>query len=219
MYPHDPLCDHIRVLLGNLLVAKAWHKAVLANSPFAYKTFYDNYANSPYAKSALKLQVAPKAVPLMQFTHLAKQSPNFKPANIGNAPGLGISKGNLGAQAHVSMQSKIVTLPAKGINANNPINGGNINGNKVTGLPGKGNSMPINAGKNSGNIGKVTSLPPRINSHPMRVTKPVMTSRPMMKTAPRHFSSRMGGGGFSQRFAGPSRSSFGGSFGGGFRRR
>ena len=47
----------IRVLLGNLQVAKAWHKAVLANSPFAYKTFHDNYSNSPYAKSALKLQV------------------------------------------------------------------------------------------------------------------------------------------------------------------
>ena len=80
LYPHDPLCDHIRVLLGNLVVAKAWHKAVLANSPFAYKTFHDNYSNSPYATAALKLHGAPKAVPLMQFTHLAKQSPSFKPA-------------------------------------------------------------------------------------------------------------------------------------------
>ena len=101
LYPHDPLCDHIRVLLGNLQVAKAWHKAVLANSPFAYKTFHDNYSNSPYAKSALKLQGAPKAVPLMQFTHLAKQSPTFKPGNIGHAPTLGISKGNLGGHAHM----------------------------------------------------------------------------------------------------------------------
>lgn len=196
LYPHDPLCDHIRVLLGNLQLAKAWHKAVLANSPFAYKTFSDSFSNSPYAKSALKLQVAPKAVPLMQFTHLAKQSPNFKPGNFGHVP-----------------VSKIVTLPAKGMNANNPINGG-INGNKVTGLPGKGNSMPI--GKNSGNIGKVSSLPTRIHNHPMRVTKPAFTRRPMMNTAPRHFGSRMGGGGFGQRFAGPSRGSFGGGFGRGF---
>ena len=75
LYPHDPLCDHIRVLLGNLVVAKAWHKAVLANSPFAYKTFHDNFSNSPYATAALKLRGAPKAVQLMQFTHLAKQSP------------------------------------------------------------------------------------------------------------------------------------------------
>ena len=70
LYPHDPLCDRIRVLLGNLLEATAWHKAVLANSPVVYKSFHDNYGNSPYAKSALKLQAQPKTVPLMQFTHL-----------------------------------------------------------------------------------------------------------------------------------------------------
>jgi hypothetical protein len=35
LYPNDPLCDEIRVLHYNLKVAKAWHKAVLANSPFA----------------------------------------------------------------------------------------------------------------------------------------------------------------------------------------
>jgi hypothetical protein len=72
LYPNDPLCDDIRVLLYNLKVAKAWHKAVLANSPFAYKTFHENYSNSLYAPAALKLYGAPKAVPLMQFTHLAK---------------------------------------------------------------------------------------------------------------------------------------------------
>jgi len=200
LYPHDPLCDHIRVLLGNLQVAKAWHKAVLANSPFAYKTFYDNYSNSPYAKSALKLQGAPKAVPLMQFTHLAKQSPSFKPGNFGNTPTLGISKGNLGAQAHMPSPSKIVTLPAKGMTTINPAHGGNL---------GKINANPVNAGK-------VTGYPGKFNSRPMRV------NRPMVTTAPRHFGGRMGGGGFSQRFAaGPSRGSFGGgrSFGGGFRRR
>jgi hypothetical protein len=200
LYPHDPLCDHVRVLLGNLQVAKAWHKAVVANSPFAYKTFYDNYSNSPYAKSALYLQAAPKAVPLMQFTHLAKQSPMYKPGNFGHAPG------NFGAQAHMSPSSKIVTLPAKGMNANNPAHGGNLG--KATTMPGKFNAKPINAGK--------------FNSRPMRA------NRPMFTTAPRHFGGRMGGGGFGQRFAaGPSRSSFGGgrlfgggrSFGGGFRRR
>jgi hypothetical protein len=207
LYPHDPLCDHIRVLLGNLQVAKAWHKAVLANSPFAYKTFHDNYSNSQYAKSALHLQGAPKAVHLMQFTHLAKQSPSFKPGNFGHSPTLGISKGNLGAQAHMPSSSKIVTLPAKGMTANNPGHGGNLG--KGTTLPGKINATPVNAGK-------VTGYPGKFNSRPMRV------NRPMVTTAPRHFGGRMGGGGFSPRFAaGPSRSSFGGgrSFGGGFRRR
>ena len=217
LYPHDPLCDHIRVLLGNLQVAKAWHKAVLANSPFAYKTFHDNYSNSQYAKSALKLQGAPKAVHLMQFTHLAKQSPSFKPGNFGHSPTLGISKGNLGAQAHMPSSSKIVTLPAKGMTTMKPGNLGNNNGNigKMTKLPGKLN-RPILV-----NTGKVTGYPGKFNSRPMRV------NRPMVNTAPRHFGGRMGGGGFSQRFAsGPSRGSFGGgsfgggrSFGGGFGRR
>jgi hypothetical protein len=214
LYPHDPLCDHIRVLLGNLLMATAWHKAVLANSPFAYKTFHDNYSSSPYAKSALKLQVTPKAVPLMQFTHLAKQSPTFKPVNIGNTPTPGISKGNLGAQANIASPSKIVTLPAKGATTNNPVNGGIKNGStgKVTTLPGKINANPANANNNSGNTGRVKTFPGRINNNPIRVT-----SKPVINTAPRHFSNRMGGGGFSQRFAAsPSSSSFGG---GGFRRR
>jgi hypothetical protein len=229
LYPHDPLCDHIRLLLGNLLVATAWHKAVIANSPFAYKTFYDNYSNSAYAKSALNLQMKPKSVPLMQFTHLAKVSPTFKSEN------LGISNGSLGAQAHMPVPSKIITLPAKG--TINPANVGNTG--KVTTLPGKINPVPVNTrnnngnggkvatlpgkiGNNSGNTGRVTPLPGRINHHPIR-----MANKPTFTTAPRHFGGGTGGGSFGRRFAaGPSRGSFGGggfgggrSFGGGFGRR
>ena len=70
LFPHDPLCERIRWLLGNLLEATAWHRAVLANSPPVYKAFYDSYANGPYAQAALKLQSQPKTVPLMQPTHL-----------------------------------------------------------------------------------------------------------------------------------------------------
>jgi hypothetical protein len=211
LYPHDPLCDHVRLLLGNLQVAKAWHKAVLANSPFAYKTFHDSFSNTVYAKTALKLQGAPKAVPLMQFTHLAKHSPNFKPGHFGHG-------GNFGAHGHMPMQSRIVTLPAKGMNANHPGNGGFNNGKmgKATGFPGKGNSM-AHVGKHGGNFGKATSLPSRMHQNPGRFSKPTMMSRPMMSTAPRHFSNRMGGGGGFSRFAGPSRGSFGGGgFGRGF---
>jgi len=149
-------------------------------------------------------------VPLMQFTHLAKQSPNFRP-------------GNFGSHAHMPMSSKIVTLPARGMNANNPVHGGFNKGNagRMTGLPGKGHSMPGNFGRNGGRFGKVSSLHPRMHNHPMRMNKPMMMRRPMMGGGPRHFGSRMGGGGFS-RFAG--RGSFGGGgfgrgFGGGFGRR
>lgn len=225
LYPHDPLSDRIRFLLGNLLQATAWHKAVLANSPFAYKTFYDNYSNSPYAKSALKLQVQPKSVPLMQFTHLAKSSPTFKPANVGISPALGISKHNLGAQAHMPVQSKITTLPAKGMTSINPGKGGNNTGiaGKVTNLPIKVNANPASGGINTGGgkigggkiggTGKVTTLPGRINANPIRIQR-----RPAGTIAPRRFNGAIGGGNSSPRFmTTQSRGSFGG--GGGFRRR
>ena len=100
LYPHDPLCDDIRVLHYNLKVAKAWHKAVLANSPFAYKTFHENYSNSLYAPAALKLYGAPKAVPLMQFTHLAKQSPSYKHGNFGHSFAHNNSGGATGRSAY-----------------------------------------------------------------------------------------------------------------------
>jgi hypothetical protein len=86
MYPHDPLCDRIRWLLRNMQVAQAWHKAVLSNSPFAYKTFADNFGNSQYFQQALVLQAKPKLVPLMQATHLiapAQLAPSLKPGNFG----------------------------------------------------------------------------------------------------------------------------------------
>src|SRR5712671_4116237 len=90
LYPQDPLCDRIRALLGSLLQANAWHHAVLANSPIAYKSFYDKYSNSPYAQSALKLAEQPKLVPLSQPTHI------IAPPSIKLGGGLGISKGNPG---------------------------------------------------------------------------------------------------------------------------
>src|SRR6476661_2276089 len=94
LYPQDPLCDRIRALLGSLLQADAWHHAVLANSPLAYKSFYDNYSNSPYARSALKLAEQPKIVPLSQPTRI------IAPPSIKLGGGLGISRDNLnpGAQ-------------------------------------------------------------------------------------------------------------------------
>ena len=88
-----PLPPHRRIwtngaarmrLLGNLVVAQAWHKTVLANSPFAYKTFADNFGNSPYAKVALNLHDQPKAIPLMQATHLIV-SPQLAPQLVAAA--------------------------------------------------------------------------------------------------------------------------------------
>jgi Caspase domain len=107
MFPHDPLCERIRVLLSHLVLAAAWHQAVLANSPLAYKDFYDKHANSPYALSALKLQSHPKLVPLMQSTRLIVP-PNLKFTSLGPSKYNGLSLN--------ATPTKIITPPAPGIN-------------------------------------------------------------------------------------------------------
>ncbi|MHC2333254.1 hypothetical protein ACVIW0_002543 [Bradyrhizobium sp. USDA 4454] len=121
LYPRDPLCDRIRFLLTNWLQVAAWHKAVLANTPFAYKTFHDNFAGSAYAQQALKLQMQPKAMPLMQFTRLSNRQA-FRPIDAG-------AQGAIG---------KIVTMPAPGAK---PVGmPGSIGKSKVANLPAANNS-------------------------------------------------------------------------------
>ena len=122
MFPRDPLCDRVRILLGHLLQATAWHEAVLVNSPLAYKSFYDKYAGSPYALSALKLQAQPKAMPLLQPTHLIVPQhlePTLKFAgptkyNLNIKPGgtFGQGHGNPIGNGQGKIVGKIVTMPA-----------------------------------------------------------------------------------------------------------
>ncbi|WP_051677577.1 caspase family protein [Bradyrhizobium sp. URHD0069] len=98
-YPHDPLSDRIRALLASLVQAKAWHSAVVANSPVAYKSFYDKFSGSPYAQNALKLAAQPKIVPLSQPTRI------IAPASI-KLGGFGISKDNPGLNAQGLLQGR-----------------------------------------------------------------------------------------------------------------
>ena len=93
-FPHDPRCDRIRHLLGKLTLAAAWHQAVLANSPLAYKNFYEHHMDSPYAKAALHLESHPKNTPLMQADHLLKGNGGFR------------------HQLPFSANAKITTMPA-----------------------------------------------------------------------------------------------------------
>ncbi|MEY9186159.1 caspase domain-containing protein [Bradyrhizobium sp. USDA 313] len=149
MYPHDPLCDHVRWLLKNLLISEAWHKTVLANSPLAYKSFYDNYGNSPYAQVALKLQAQPKQIPLMQATKF------LAPQNI--APALKI--GNLGQPKYMPLQQGNGVQ----VNSNLPVVQKPIDG-KVIGKLGHGGQIvtlpaPTNTSKSNGSIGKIVTLP------------------------------------------------------------
>lgn len=194
LYPNDPLCEDIRVLYYHLNVAKAWHKAVLANSPFAYKTFHENYSNSFYAPTALKLYGAPKAVPLMQFTHLAKQSPSYKPGNFGPSFVHNKSGGATGLIQHIP-----------GNAGSKPFGNG-----KIGELPGRNKQGPFNAGNKFGNGGKFSKMPGRFNNHPMHGS-----NRPTFGSGQHRFGGGMGNR-FSQRFSGPSRMSFArSSFGGG----
>lgn len=158
MYPHDPLCDHIRWLLSNLLLTQAWHQAVLANSPIGYQAFYKNYGNSPYAQMALKLEAQPKLIPLMQATKfLAPQNiaPTLKVGNLGQLKYMPlIPQGHGGSQMNASLPvvqkpvdgiSKIVTLPA-------PTNMTTNNGSNTAGTAGKVVSMPVTIGKGNATV-------------------------------------------------------------------
>lgn len=179
MYPHDPLCDHIRWLLNNLLLTQAWHKAVLANSPIGYKSFYDSYGNTPYAKVALDLQAQPKQIPLMQATKfLAPQSvnPTFKIGNLGQPKYMpqmqqgnnGQLNGNLpvvqkpvdgNVIGKLGNGGQIVTLPA---NNNQPQQAGlpSQSPGKIVTLP-----APTNTPAGNGGIGKIVTLPATNNGH------------------------------------------------------
>jgi hypothetical protein len=153
LYPHDPLCDRIRALLGSLLQAKAWHHAVLANSPIAYKSFYDRYSNSPYAQSALKLAEQPKLVPVSQPTHI------IAPPSIKLGAGLGISKDNAG-----------LNLGAQGLSQGRAPQQGNVlqgigkigadklgNGGQIVTLHSPGTTA--SSANNSAGSGKIIELP------------------------------------------------------------
>ena len=169
MYPHDPLCDHIRWLLSNLLLSQAWHQAVLANSPIGYQAFYKNYGNSPYAQMALKLETQPKLIPLMQATKfLAPQNiaPTLKVGNLGQPKYMPlIQQGNGGSQINTNLPivqkpvdniGKIVTLPAP---TNTTTNNGGIG--KIVTLPVA--STTQNTGNANSNPGKVVSMPVTIS--------------------------------------------------------
>lgn len=178
MYPHDPLCDHVRWLLNNLLLSQAWHKTVLANSPVAYKSFYDSYGNSPYAQVALKLQMQPKQIPLMQATKfLAPQTiaPTFKIGNLGQPKYMPLVQGNSGAQMGGNLP--VVQKPVDGNLVGKLGNGGQIvnlpagnNNNQQTGTPsqtpGKIVTMPAptNTTTNNSGIGKIVTLPATNNT-------------------------------------------------------
>ena len=192
MYPHDPLCDHVRWLLNNLLLTQAWHKAVLANSPLGYKNFYDSYGNTPYAKVALNLEAQPKLIPLMQATKfLAPQNiaPTFKVGNLGQPKYMPLmQQGNGGGQMNGNLP--VVQKPVDSNVIGKLGNGGQIvnlpagNNNQPNGTPlqtpGKIVTLPAptNTTTNTGGAGKIVSMPVNVGKGGTTVdAKPVVQTQ------------------------------------------
>lgn len=204
LFPYDPLCDRIRWLLHNLVEAAAWHKAVLANSPLAYKTFYDQHNNSPYAQAALKLQSQPKMIPLMQPTHLIVSHellPTLKATGGGEIIHMpnGIAP-KQPTNATPLSTTKIVTLPAT-----NPTvsNNGTSTGKIVTlraGSVGKTDAIKDLKDKdlkvnNTGNrVVKLNNNPPTGNRFQGNAFSG-KTNRGMVGNSGPRFAQSMGGGG------------------------
>ncbi|WP_234679513.1 caspase family protein [Bradyrhizobium monzae] len=170
MYPHDPLCDHIRWLLSNLLLTQAWHQAVLANSPIGYQTFYNSYGNSPYAQMAHKLETQPKLIPLMQATKfLAPQNiaPTLKIGGLGQPKYMPLIQQGNGSQMNANLP--VAQKPGEGNVIGKLGNGGQITnlpaGNPQSGTssqtPGKIVTLPAptNTTTNNGGNGKIVTLP------------------------------------------------------------
>jgi hypothetical protein len=136
LYPHDSRCDRIRALLAGLLQAKAWHNAVLANSPAAYKSFYEKFSNSPYAQTALKLQTQPKLLPLSQAKQIFAP-PSLKLGGAGfphGGSGIPVA-GKIGADRfgdRFGHGGQIITLPPSGASS------GTKGVGKIVDLPGGG---------------------------------------------------------------------------------
>ena len=120
LYPHDPLCDRIRALLASLVQAKAWHNAVLANSPVAYKSFYEKFSSSPYAQSCLEAGGAAEnysafaadayhgaTLDQIRWLRISKDNPGLNPGTVA---------GRVGADK-LGHGSQIVTLQSPGANA------------------------------------------------------------------------------------------------------
>ena len=190
-FPYDPRCERIRRLLGELTLAVAWHQAVLANSPFAYKNFYEHHAESPYATVALHLEAHPKNVPLMQAEHLFK--------------------GNGGFQQNLSLSNhaRMTTMSVHGSGFNTPGNG------KIVNMPTHDRGGDQHFGRSNDLGGKpqkqFDSVKPQRQFERREFSKPTHFSNSQARMSTSRFN--MGGGG--SRFSMGGGHFGGGGFGGG----
>jgi hypothetical protein len=196
-FPYDPRCDHLRHLLVNLAQATAWHQAVLANSPVAYKNFFDRHGESPFAKAALHLQAEPKGVALMQASRLYRNGGGIK-------------------QMPFSGTAKITTLPARLLNT--PTNGKVVNlpvGNKAGNAPvaNKVNNTPVEHNVKPQNNNSKNSDRSRFERHQSNYGQSYNSQAHMGRNMYMGNNMRMGN---RMRLGGGRHFGGGGGFGGGF---
>ena len=157
LYPHDPLCDRIRALLGSLVQAKAWHNAVLVNSPVAYKSFYDKFSNGPYAQSALKLAGQPRMIPLSQPTQIIAP-PSIRLGTLGmSKDNSGLNPGGSGLQGRSPPQGNILQGGLGNLAAGKAGAGKPGNGSQIVTLQSPGAN--VSSGSNGAASGKIVNLP------------------------------------------------------------
>jgi len=176
LYPNDPFCDQVRALLASLMLAQAWHNAVLANSPIAYQAFYKKFSNSPYAQSALKLAAQPKIIPLSQ----PKQIFALSSIKFGQQQG-NVLQG-IGKTGALGNGGQIVTLQAPVTNPSSA----NKDAGKIVELPGN-RLNKVDAGPASKLNGEVTYPGNRAAKlSQIRVNQPLAgTSRSNFGTQPK----------------------------------
>ncbi len=185
IYPHDPMSDRIRILLGNLMQAKAWHHAVQTNSAVAYKSFYEKFSSGPYAQSALKMAAQPKLIPLTQPTRI------LAPASI-KLGSFGSPKDHFtpGAPGLPQGGGQIVTLPSPGAKT--------ILGKAGLGKAGADTGGIANMpGSGAGKIGERPKM--KFDGKLTRVEKPTLKSTPLASV--RRGPAGIAGAGNKQRFA------------------
>jgi hypothetical protein len=181
LFPEDPLCVRIRWLLANVLDAAAWHKAVMLNSPLAYKAFYESHVNSPYALAALHLQSQPKILPLTQASHLILPPHPVTPIMPVN--------NKIEVDSHLQ-NGKILALPTP---TNGASSAGGTTGAKIVTLPNHTVELPpkhdeLHTVRHQEPVVKFKAEPTPVN----RFHGNVVATRPTVNNTP-HFAAFGGG--------------------------
>ena len=218
IYPEDPRCRQIKILLLRRNQMVAWRNAVVSNTPEAYAAYEDLYPESDYAYSARRLRIQPRLRPIDPVIARPIHLPISRILKVGGSVGsLGIL--NAGSRPTLGGPGRITTVGTPGgVKINVPGTGtpkigtiGTGTGTPKVGTTGTGTPKLTVTPGTTPKITTVTT--PRVLSAPVAPRVLSAPSTPKFTSAPStpRFSIPSGGG---ARFGGG-----GGGGGGGGRRR